>query len=54
MNVPLPFIARPVGIGQALAAVISALFGGAQCPICQQRATALDRALTFVPFGGVK
>lgn len=54
MSVPLPFLSQPLGLGRALTVVIEALFGGGQCLACQYRATALDRAVTFVPIGGLK
>jgi hypothetical protein len=54
MNVPLPFLSAPMGLGSLLSTVVSALFGGGQCLACQRRASALDRAVTFVPIGGAR
>jgi len=47
VNLPLPGIARPVGLGDVLAAIIAALVGPAGCAVCEMRARRLNRLLTF-------
>lgn len=54
MNVPLPGLKQPVGLGEIVSNVVHALFGIEPCPVCQQRAGVLSKIVTFTPTGANK
>lgn len=51
MQVPIPGIKQPVGLGQVISAVLTAVFGVAPCPVCKERARKINQAVTFKPWG---
>jgi hypothetical protein len=48
LRIPLPGLRRPVGLGQLVKAMTSAI-GIAPCGGCRQRALSLDRRVVLTP-----
>jgi hypothetical protein len=51
IRIPVPGLARPVGLGHALKSLTSAL-GVSPCSGCQRRAIGMDRRVVFGPARG--